>query len=357
MKPNKPYPKFPLFPHATKRWAKKIRGKTHYFGPWRDPQGALALYLAQKDDLHAGRRPSSGEGATVRDALNAFLAAKDGLVQGGEMTPRVFKDYRLMCGRVAAAFGLTRSVSDLRGEDFTRLRETLSRTWGPYTLAVEIQRVRTLFKFAFESGLIETPVRLSTFRPPSKTVIRRARMAKPPRMFEAEEVRAILDAARPVLRTMVLLGLNCGFGNSDVAKLPAAAISGEWVNFPRPKTGIIRRIPLWPETIEAVECVAGTPLVFRCNPEGVGETFVRTAKRAGILGRGFYALRHTTETIGGEAKDQVAVDAIMGHARYDMASVYRERVSDDRLRGVTEHIRGWLCKGVSVLSIRCAPQK
>ena len=32
----------------------------------------------------------------------------------------------------------------------------------------------------------------------------------------------------------------------------------------------------------------------------------------------------------------------MGHARGDMASVYRERISDERLRAATEHVRSWL---------------
>src|SRR5437764_1262225 len=93
-KPAKPYGDFPLFPHATRRWAKKIRGKMHYFGPWDDWQGALNLYQEQKDDLHAGRTPRvQGKGLTIRDLLNRFLTAKKQLVDSGEITPRTFADY------------------------------------------------------------------------------------------------------------------------------------------------------------------------------------------------------------------------------------------------------------------------
>ena len=62
-------------------------------------------------------------------------------------------------------------------------------------------------------------------------------------------------------------------------------------------------------------------------------------KRHGV---GFYALRHTFETIAGGCGDQVAVDAIMGHSANDMASLYRERVGDERLLKATNHVHQWL---------------
>src|SRR5438045_6211906 len=94
-KPAKPHPDFPLFAHATKRWAKKIRGKMHYFGPWSDPDGALAKYLEQKDALHAGRKPRPDPDAlTVKDAANAFLNAKKALLDAGELSPHTWDNYK-----------------------------------------------------------------------------------------------------------------------------------------------------------------------------------------------------------------------------------------------------------------------
>jgi len=76
-KPRKPRRDFPLYAHSAGRWAKKIRGRVYYFGPWGDPDGALTLYLDQKDDLLAGREPQrKREGLTIRELFNRFLSLR-----------------------------------------------------------------------------------------------------------------------------------------------------------------------------------------------------------------------------------------------------------------------------------------
>lgn len=113
-----------------------------------------------------------------------------------------------------------------------------------------------IFKYAYEIGLLEHPVRFgSTFKMPSKKALRQVRQAKPPRMFEAEELRTILDNADMPLKAIILLGINCGFGATDVANLPMTAFdfNRQIVDFSRPKTADERHCTLWPETIEAVQ--------------------------------------------------------------------------------------------------------
>jgi integrase len=368
-KPSKPYEDFPLFAHKNGQWAKKIRGKLHYFGLWADWQKALRTYQEQKDDLHAGRRPrrSGDTRPTIRDLFNQFLTTKKLSLDASEITARTFADYKATCDRLAAVFDLNRPVEDLAADDFEQLRARLTKSWGPVALGNEIQRVRVVFKYAYDNGLIDHPIRYGQgFKRPSRKTLRLARAAKGARMFEAGQLRKMIDRAGQPLRAMLLLGINCGFGNTDVGRLPLAAVNLEagWIDFPRPKTGIPRRCPLWPETVAALrealdkrpapkrEADAEMVFITKYGTSWAKETCdnpvsKETAKLLAELklarkGLNFYALRHAFETIAGESRDQVAVDHIMGHVRNDMASVYRERISDERLKAVTDHVRAWL---------------
>ena len=238
-KPRKPYPEFPLFPHATGRWAKKIRGRLHYFGPWRDPEGCLQKYLDQRDDLHAGRTPRmSGDGLTVRDLVNRFLTAKQLQLESQEITSRTFGEYHATCKRLIETFGKNRLVDDLASDDFERLRADIAKVWGPVRLGNEVQRIRTVFKYGYEAGLIDKPMRYGPqFKKHAKSILRKHRSAGGERVFTTAEVRALLNAASVPLRAMLLIGINAGFSNSDSGQLPQSALdlTGGWCRFPRPK--------------------------------------------------------------------------------------------------------------------------
>src|SRR5262249_24238302 len=181
-KPEKPYPDYPLFPHSNGCWAKKIRGKLHYFGPWRDPEGALENYNREKDDLHAGRKPrgaDEAESLTVYSLCAKFLTAKMEQRDNGELSRRTYLDYGDLCKRLIKAFGKNRLVSDLRPDDFARLRATMAATWGPVRLGAEIVRTRVPFNWAYRSGLLDRPMLFGEgFRRPSRKVLRQAKAAK-----------------------------------------------------------------------------------------------------------------------------------------------------------------------------------
>ncbi len=367
-KPAKPYADFPLFPHARGYWAKKIRGRLIYFGPWSDPDGALAKYLEQKDDLHAGRTPRPDpQGLPVKELANDFLNHKQDLVNAGELSPRTWDDYKAACDLLSDHLGKRRLATDLGPDDFAALRNKLAKNYGPHRLAKNVQYIRSVFKHGFDTGLLDRPVRFGPgFKRPNAKTFRVLRAKQGPKLFNAEEIRRLIDAAAgSPLRAMILLGINCGFGNSDCGNLPLSALNLEtgWVDYPQPKTGIPRRCSLWPETVEAIkEALANRP--EQKKPESVGLVFVTKYGHAwakdtadnpitkefrklldglGINGhRNFYTLRHSFRTVADEAKDQPAVDFVMGHESPHMSSVYREKISDERLQAVVDHVRHWL---------------
>ena len=380
-----------MSPHPSGKWQKKIRGKIFYFGSWAKHvngkltrvegdgwQDALELYKAQADDLHAGRTPRvNSDGLTVAELCNRFLTAKQRQYEAGEIGARMYKpgpkpelatgEYKATTDRLITTFGKNRLVSDLAGDDFASLRADLAKQFGPVRLGNEIQKVRTVFRYALTQGLINKPVQFGDeFRKPSKRIMRQHRAKTGKRLFEAHELRSVIDDAGMPLKAMILLGINAGFGNADCGHLPQSALDleGGWVTFPRPKTGIERRAYLWPETVEALKAAiakcprpkeeANANLVFitkygRPWTNG-GESDPVSLEMGKLLrkldlhrgGLGFYALRHTFRTVADATRDFPAVRLVMGHADESMDDVYREKIDDDRLQAVAEHVRCWL---------------
>jgi integrase len=224
-----------------------------------------------------------------------------------------------------------------------------------------------MFLYAYKNEFIEKPVRYGTaFDKPSAKTIRKTRVAKGPRMFEPDEIRTLLKHSTINFRAMVLLGINAAMGNTDIGLLPISAVNLDegWLDYPRAKTAIGRRIPLWSETIKALrEALEARPepndpkakTLFFIGPRG--ENYVgnhkgyrvtaemnRAAARAGIEGRTFYDLRRSFQTVGQNAHDLIAVQSVMGHAPAsgDMSAVYRQRVDDARLKAVVNTVRAWL---------------
>lgn len=384
-KPDKPTPDFPLFAHASGVWAKKIRGKLHYFGSWDNPIAALDKYEREKAALHAGRTPRpSTEQFTVKDLVNHFLAAQEDRLASGDITSATHRYYTSAATCLVEHFK-RRPVVDLVPEDFAKLRKVISDRWGPYRVSNTVQYIRGIFKFGFESGLVDRPMQFGPgFKRPKKKVLRVHRRDSGKKLFTADEVRWLIDGAlvpgdegpklvRPSvqLRAMLLLGINGGFGNTDCSTLPKDVVdlNGAVIDYARGKTGVERRCTLWPETVQALrDAIAQRPAakspaddgrVFltkyglpwvKDNDDAVSKETAKLMRRLGIArglgiarkGRNYYTLRHTFRTVAGEAKDQPAANYLMGHESNNMSEVYTEDISDQRLRAVTEHVRTWL---------------
>ena len=445
-RPIKPRPDFPLFPHSTNRWAKKIKGKLHYFGPWNDPNGAYERYLAylakaepeqapksrkaaqktatarpdrqakpwpgfplylhpsgqwakkirgnfhyfgtddneafklyqqQKDDLEAGRtpKPPADHRLTVKEMVNVFLTVKETKVESGELDRRTYKEYQRCGRRLMRVLGRGTAVEDLGPNDFLKLRREMSKTLKSLTsIKADIRKMMVFFNFAYNEGYIERPIRPSeALKSPTAAALRREREEKPKKMFQAAQIRAMLVKANVQMKAMILLGINCAFGNTDCVLLTKNRLDldGGWIRFPRPKTGVRRHCPLWPETTAALKAVLDQVeskhadyknRIFVVDKRKPAAHHIDDGRRVSLYFRAlldligipkdspnFYALRHTFVTVAMQPrdKDKDAIRMITGHGSNgrDMLDEYNEEdVADARLLAVSNHVHDWLFK-------------
>jgi integrase len=385
IKPDKPYPEFPLFPHDRGKWAKKIKGKMIYFGSWDDPFGALAEYEALDG---ANEKPSSDKCLVLGDLLNLFLEQKSAQVQEGLIVKRTYQELENTAIHFAKHVGRDRNANALTPADFGGYRANLVnvKKYGPVTTSNEIVRVRSMMTWIHKTYYPGTSPQFGpSFDRANRKSLRKHKADAKSKLLAPATIHAILDESGVHFRAMILLGINCGFGPTDCARLPIKlaqeAIKTGWLVFPRTKTFVPREAALWPETIEALaasldrrptpktddakkSCFVA-PAGTTYDPNDDGKAFLiqgrwKAAKKASKIEDGsFYCLRHTFNTIAEQTGDQIAVKLVMGHADGTMSENYRHKsgarsIDDTRLIKVASAVRNWL--GFKAASSRgCSP--
>ncbi len=372
-RPNKPYPEYPLYAHPSGKWAKVINYKTHYFGTWQQPEAALAEYLEALPYIKSGLTPPRGGGGySIGSLCSDFYDHQLERHHAKEIGARHIKDIDDHNRYLLRFFGTTRNVETMSAADFAALRKRMAKDYKLHRLSNYITKTRALFNWAYKARKIKQPLDFGLdFHPPSRAAKKKERNTKPKKLFTAPECRLLTDNAKPQLRAMILLAINGGFGQTDLANLEFRHLNLDraWIDFPRTKTGVDREVPLWPETVAAIKAAIevrpahkndyskhvfvtrfGVPWV-RCSVDNalvdsITREFHKLKKSVGITAenKGFYALRHTFRTVADECKDQPAVLHLMGHSDDSISEIYREMISRERLTDIVNYVRKWYLK-------------
>ncbi|MCK5001285.1 MAG: site-specific integrase [Anaerohalosphaera sp.] len=173
-----------------------------------------------------------------------------------------------------------------------------------------------------------------------------------------DELEKLFRVADVVDTSLLLLGLNCGFGNMDIGTLKRSDVDldAATVSHCRSKTGVQRDFYLWPQTVSVLrkylKHYRGTPahpqyadhlfIGKRGHPfcweridedgkfkrsDAIKSRFIRLYEKASLkrpYGRGYYSLRHTFATlIGIDSHDLREVQAALGHKTISMQQCYR----------------------------------
>jgi integrase len=286
-------------------------------------------------------------------------------MEAGDITPHTYDDYVRTAALVSEGIGQHTPAGDIGPDHFERLLQDWNR-FSPVHRGNMVCRAKTMFGYCWDCGMLEKPVRFGPhFKRPPRRSIRQAERRVGKRIFTAEEIHRLLSAADPAMIAMILLGINCGYENHDIAKMVISDYHPEngWLDVPRPKTEIPRRCRLWPETIEAINhylpqrkqpvkkewnsrlfITSKGYSFWRETYSPLAGAFTKLTRQTGIHRprMGFLWLRHTFATVAGDMADTVAIKHIMGHADHSMLAGYTHGIDDARLIAVSEHVRRWL---------------
>lgn len=409
--PSLPYPDFPLRPHKNGQWYKSVwntrtkKSEQFYFGSWHDdPKGERALtdsssgWLTRKVAIKAGVDnvfvQPLGNAVSLGELMGRFLSHKQGLARSGDLSKATLAGYLREVRWFVEFMKAGTPAGGLRPEHFTAYMKHMveDRKLGRFARKRVRTYLNTFLRFGVKNGWYAMPNAGMDWVAPATDPdsMRQARARAglkdySDRIVNGEEVDKLLARSQPAFKAMILLGLNCGLGPSDIGRLRWHMIDlnrGRLV-FPRPKTGTRRVGYLWQQTREALLRVrklkhnrlalakAGEASLVFITRKGlsyfrereihqdveidgkkvkklvgiavdnpIGRTFGRIVRDLKLEGISFYRLRHTFKTLGKKARDREALDFMMGHKDGSTGKIYdHEEIGWSRIRRVAKVVR------------------
>lgn len=313
----------------------------------------------------------------VNAVSELFLERKRISRDSGQLDERTYQDYADSLQLFNDTVGDDLPIDDLRPADFGKFKTTVAR-FGVHRRAKHIINVRSMFNWGHAMRFCAEPDYGPDFSPPSRAEFRKARAKrendKGKRLYDVETIHKLIAWPHTWnMRAMILLALNAGFGNTDLAELnwrtinfdayaylkePASAKKVAKIEYRRGKTGILRQVCLWPETVDALRLIRYPETTQRKPPEdgtvfltrqghrlingrkdATANNFFKLCENVEVECHGFYSLRRTFRTIADATGDSRAIARIMGHEIGDVADIYVQDITFDRLERVTNHVR------------------
>lgn len=345
---------------ADKRWMKIVEGRAYYFGSAKSIDDTKAYHEAEQRYLEfvANRQRHAPitvavSKATVAQIAELYVQHLEARLNRHDLSLSYFIRARTSMRELASALGSTRRFEEIGELDLERYKHRMlmlppdPRTGVPISIVTakgRLDSVKALYRWAYITRLVDEQPRnlldYTKFELPAPDV----------KVFTVDEVRRLWAAAPDRTKAFISLGLNCGFGQGDIAALRVKEVDlgHGFIEHPRVKTGVAGHHRLWPITAELLArhrdsgaaagddrwfiSDRGRPLVHEALADGklkrtdaVKNAFWRIQYHTGINGsRGFYSLRKTSASLI-EQIDPLVTSMFLTHSVREMKRHYALR--------------------------------
>jgi len=227
------------------------------------------------------------------------------------------------------------SISQIGTDEIQKYADYIhSRKFAAKTFRNRLNKVITLLNYAKPRHKAHAK-KIEEIKLDLKHIIQLPKSPAPdPRPLRPAHFKAILEAALPQFKAVLMLSLNCALHPKELSEVLEEELDLEYNSFitKRTKTNIARCAYLWRETMKAIKPYFddrkflfyqgnGNPH----NRHSLAREWTRTAKRAKVKGYSFDSLRDSCRTAMAGHGEKAAF--VMGHT-FAMSDKYTYRDSD-----------------------------